>query len=112
MARKYGQARHKPRAVQRGSTTVTFEIGASGALGQVRVSQSSGNAWLDQMALHGPQFRAISPASQWRIDLHDPNRFPVVRQLKKAVLPPSHSIDLTGPLRCGHPRVSPALGPD
>ncbi|HEX9596239.1 MAG TPA: energy transducer TonB, partial [Anaerolineales bacterium] len=49
MARKYGQARHKPS--NRGSTTVTFEIGANGALGKVRVSQSSGNAWLDQMAL-------------------------------------------------------------
>jgi protein TonB len=44
-------ARHKPRAVQRGSTTVTFEIGASGVLGDVRVRQSSGNARLDQMAL-------------------------------------------------------------
>ena len=44
-------AAHKPRAVQRGSTTVTFELGASGALGSVRVRQSSGNAGLDQMAL-------------------------------------------------------------
>ena len=44
-------ARHKPKAVQRGSTTVTFEIGASGALGYVRVEQSSGNARLDQLAL-------------------------------------------------------------
>jgi TonB family protein len=43
--------RHKPKAVQRGSTTVTFEIGASGALGYVRVDQSSGNARLDQLAL-------------------------------------------------------------
>jgi TonB family protein len=51
MARKYGQARHKPRAVQRGSTTVTVEIGANGALGYARVSQTSGNAWFDQMAL-------------------------------------------------------------
>jgi protein TonB len=44
-------ARHKPRAVQRGSTTVTFEIDASGALGYARVDQSSGNARLDKMAL-------------------------------------------------------------
>ena len=44
-------ARHKPRAVERGSTTVTFAIGASGGLGNVRVGQSSGNARLDQMAL-------------------------------------------------------------
>jgi protein TonB len=44
-------ARHKPTAVQRGSTTVAFEIGGSGVLGDVRVRQSSGNARLDQMAL-------------------------------------------------------------
>jgi protein TonB len=44
-------ARHKPRAVQRGSTTVAFEIVASGALRYVRVSQSSGDPQLDQMAL-------------------------------------------------------------
>jgi TonB family protein len=44
-------ARHKPKSVQHGSTTVAFEIGASGALGYVRVDQSSGNAKLDQMAL-------------------------------------------------------------
>ena len=41
-------ARHKPKALQRGSTTVTFEIGV---LGYVRVDQSSGNARLDQLAL-------------------------------------------------------------
>jgi protein TonB len=44
-------ARHKPRAVERGSTTVTFQIGGSGVLSNVRVGQSSGNARLDQMAL-------------------------------------------------------------
>lgn len=44
-------ARHKPITIQRGSTTVTFAIDASGALSVVRVSQSSGNAQLDQMAL-------------------------------------------------------------
>ena len=44
-------ARHKPNAGQRGSATVTFAIGAGGALRFVRVSQSSGNARLDQLAL-------------------------------------------------------------
>jgi periplasmic protein TonB len=44
-------ARHKPRAVERGRTTVTFAIGASGAPGNVRVGQSSGNVRLDQVAL-------------------------------------------------------------
>ena len=44
-------AHHKPKAVQHGSTTVSFRIGASGALGYVRVDQSSGNARVDQLAL-------------------------------------------------------------
>src|SRR5262249_44461562 len=44
-------ARKKPNAGQRGSTTVTFAIGQAGALRFVRVSQSSGNARLDQLAL-------------------------------------------------------------
>ena len=44
-------ARHKPNAGERGSTTVTFAIGSSGALRFVRVSQSSGNSRLDQLAL-------------------------------------------------------------
>jgi periplasmic protein TonB len=44
-------ARHKPKAVQRGSTTVMFEIDAREALGYSRVDQSSGNARLDKMAL-------------------------------------------------------------
>jgi periplasmic protein TonB len=44
-------ARKKPYAGQPGSTTVTFAIGAGGALRFVRVSQSSGNARLDQLAL-------------------------------------------------------------
>jgi periplasmic protein TonB len=44
-------ARHKPNPGQRGSATVTFAIGAGGALRFVRVSQSSGNARLDQLAL-------------------------------------------------------------
>ena len=44
-------ARKKPNAGERGSTTVTFAIGPAGALRFVRVSQSSGNARLDQLAL-------------------------------------------------------------
>ncbi|HET7442694.1 MAG TPA: TonB family protein [Terriglobales bacterium] len=44
-------ARRKPNAGQRGSTTVTFGIGPAGALRFVRVSRSSGNARLDQLAL-------------------------------------------------------------
>jgi len=43
--------RHKPRSVERGSTTVTFAIEANGALGNVRIGQSSGNVQLDQMAI-------------------------------------------------------------
>jgi len=45
------RAEEKPSAGQPGSTTVTFTIGAAGALSFVRVSQSSGNAGLDQLAL-------------------------------------------------------------
>jgi len=44
-------ARHKPRASQRGSATVSFGISGSGGLAFVRVSRSSGNARLDQLAL-------------------------------------------------------------
>ncbi|MEX2165713.1 MAG: TonB family protein [Methyloceanibacter sp.] len=44
-------ARHKPRAGQRGSATVTFAIGASGGLRGARIAKSSGNAKIDQMAL-------------------------------------------------------------
>jgi periplasmic protein TonB len=44
-------ARKKPNAGQPGSTTVTFAIGPAGALRFVRVSQSSGNERLDQLAL-------------------------------------------------------------
>jgi TonB family protein len=43
--------RHKPRAVERGSATVTFSIDADGALGNVRIGQSSSNEQLDQMAI-------------------------------------------------------------
>jgi protein TonB len=44
-------ARHKPRAGQRGSTTVAFSIGENGALRGVHVGRSSGNSRLDQLAL-------------------------------------------------------------
>jgi TonB family protein len=44
-------ARHKPKAIQRGSTTVTFEIDANGGLAHARVDQSSGNVRLDKLAL-------------------------------------------------------------
>jgi protein TonB len=44
-------ARHKPKAGQRGSTTVVFAIGENGALRGLRVGRSSGNTRLDQLAL-------------------------------------------------------------
>jgi protein TonB len=44
-------ARNKPNAGQRGSTTVTFAIGPAGGIRFARVSQSSGDARLDQLAL-------------------------------------------------------------
>jgi protein TonB len=44
-------ARHKPRTGRRGSTSVTFGIGAKGELRFVRVSGSSGNPKIDQLAL-------------------------------------------------------------
>ena len=44
-------ARHKPRAGQSGSATVTFAIGQNGALRGVKVGRSSGNARIDQLAL-------------------------------------------------------------
>jgi len=55
-------ARHKPTAVARGSTTVTFEIDASGGLGQARVSSSSGKASLDQLALQTVRNSAPFPS--------------------------------------------------
>lgn len=44
-------ARHKPRAGQRGSTTVVFAIGGNGTLRGLKVGRSSGNARIDQLAL-------------------------------------------------------------
>jgi protein TonB len=55
-------ARHKPKAVERGSTTVTFEIDARGGLGHARVSSSSGNASLDQLALQTVRSSAPFPS--------------------------------------------------
>jgi periplasmic protein TonB len=73
-------ARKKLNAGQRGSTTVTFAIGAGGALRFVRVSQSSGNARLDQLALATvrnaapfpppPQLKDGAAAYTIRIDFH------------------------------------------
>lgn len=44
-------ARHKPRAGQRGSASVSFAIGENGTLGAVQIARSSGNSRLDQLAL-------------------------------------------------------------
>jgi len=54
-------ARSKPRAGQRGSATVVFSIGASGSVGSVRISRSSGNSRIDQLALATVR-RAAFPA--------------------------------------------------
>jgi protein TonB len=73
-------ARKKPNAGERGSTTVTFAVGPAGALRFVRVSQSSGKAWLDQLALATvrnaaplpppPVLRDGTAAYTIRIDFH------------------------------------------
>ena len=55
-------ARHKPRAGQRGSTTVAFSIGENGALRGVRVGRSSGNTRIDQLALATVRNAAPFPA--------------------------------------------------
>ncbi len=44
-------ARHKPRTGKSGSATVTFSIGPAGGVRSVKVSGSSGDSGLDQMAL-------------------------------------------------------------
>ena len=44
-------AMHRRKPPRRGSTQVTFGIGASGELTYVRVSRSSGNSQVDQMAI-------------------------------------------------------------
>ena len=44
-------ARHKPKTSKSGSASVTFAIGPGGGLKFARVSGSSGDSQLDQMAL-------------------------------------------------------------
>jgi protein TonB len=44
-------ARHKPRAGQRGSASVSFSIGKMGGLRGVKIARSSGNSRIDQLAL-------------------------------------------------------------
>jgi protein TonB len=70
-------ARHKPRAGQRGSASVSFAIGATGTLGAVRIARSSGNARIDQLALQtvrsaAPFPRPPSGSASYtiRIDFH------------------------------------------
>jgi protein TonB len=70
-------ARHKPKAGERGSTTVIFVINENGALRFVRVGQSSGNQRLDQLALATVRNAAPYPAPPGgatpytiRIDFH------------------------------------------
>ena len=55
-------ARKKPKAGERGSTTVVFGIGGTGALTFVRVGGSSGNSRLDQLALGTVRNAAPYPA--------------------------------------------------
>jgi periplasmic protein TonB len=70
-------ARKKPKAGERGSTTVVFGIGGTGALTFVRVGRSSGNSRLDQLALGTVRNAAPYPAPvggpqsySIRIDFH------------------------------------------
>ena len=70
-------ARHKPRAGQSGSATVVFSIGMGGALNNVSIGKSSGNARIDQLALATVRGAApfpsppSAPASfSIRIDFH------------------------------------------
>jgi protein TonB len=54
-------ARHKPRAGQRGSASVSFAIGENGALRAARVARSSGNTRIDQLALQTVRSAAPFP---------------------------------------------------
>jgi protein TonB len=54
-------ARHKPRAGKAGSAVVTFAIGPAGGLRSARISGSSGDARLDQMALQTVRSAAPFP---------------------------------------------------
>jgi periplasmic protein TonB len=55
-------ARHKPRAGQRGSASVSFAIGEMGALRGAQIARSSGNARIDQLALQTVRGAAPFPA--------------------------------------------------
>ena len=55
-------ARHKPRAGQRGSASVSFTIGEMGALRGAQIARSSGNARIDQLALQTVRGAAPFPA--------------------------------------------------
>ena len=55
-------ARHKPRAGQRGSASVSFTIGEMGALRGAQIARSSGNARIDQLALQTVRSAAPFPA--------------------------------------------------
>jgi TonB family protein len=70
-------ARKKPKAGERGSTTVVFGIGGTGALTFVRIGRSSGSSRLDQLALGTVRNAAPYPAPvggpraySIRIDFH------------------------------------------
>jgi protein TonB len=54
-------ARHKPKAGKAGSAVVTFAIGPAGGLRSARISGSSGEARLDQMALQTVRSAAPFP---------------------------------------------------
>lgn len=54
-------ARHKPKAAQRGSATVSFAINAAGGLSFVHVSRSSGNSRVDQLAIRTVRSAAPFP---------------------------------------------------
>ena len=59
-------ARNKPKAGERGSTTVTFAIGPTGALQYVRICQSSSNPRLDQLAVATVRRAAPFPPAEVR----------------------------------------------
>lgn len=55
-------ARHKPRAGQRGSASVTFTIGDMGVLRGAQIARSSGSSRIDQLALQTVRSAAPFPA--------------------------------------------------
>jgi TonB family protein len=70
-------ARHKPRAGQRGSATVSFAINSRGRLAFVRVSRSSGNARLDQLTLRPHEAQLHFP-HRHRIYAHAHRQFALI----------------------------------